>query len=155
MTEGFAIRFASYISLALLRSINLLKKLHWSFFFTCVALSGSNHSYFIHQKNTTLFCIVLFGGDRGIRTLAPLAGPNSLANCPLRPTWVCLLKNLADLCPLSIWRRGWDSNPRYAHTYANFQDWCLKPTRPPLRIMLYNYNTCFLYCQYRNSKKID
>ena len=43
------------------------------------------------QKN------VFFGGDRGIRTLAPLAGPNSLANCPLRPTWVCLLKKFSGL----------------------------------------------------------
>ena len=71
-------------------SINSLKKVHWTFFFTLIALSGSNHLCFMHQKNTTLSSIVFFGGDRGIRTLAALANPNSLANCPLRPAWVCL-----------------------------------------------------------------
>ena len=25
------------------------------------------------------------------------------------------------------WRRGWDSNPRYARAHAGFQDRCLKP----------------------------
>ena len=89
-----------------------------------------------HKKKTTQCC--LCGGDREIRTLAALANPNSLANCPLRPAWVCLQ---------IIWRRGWDSNPRYAHTYANFQDWCLKPTRPPLRITLYKYNITLNDCQ--------
>ncbi len=55
---------------------------------------------FFNKKQTLFIKHLLFGGDRGIRTLAPLAGPNSLANCPLRPTWVCLLINLADHCPL-------------------------------------------------------
>ena len=31
-----------------------------------------------------------------------------------------------------IWRREWDSNPRYPQRYAGFQDRCLKPTRPSL-----------------------
>ncbi len=26
-----------------------------------------------------------------------------------------------------ILRRGWDSNPRYAQTYAGFQDRCIQP----------------------------
>ncbi len=29
------------------------------------------------------------------------------------------------------WRMGWDSNPRYAHTYGGFQDRCLKPLGHP------------------------
>ena len=135
------------------QSVNSLKKLHWSFFFTLVALSGSNRSFFhtskkhyavsaqcslaetegfavcfasqtsfagsvgqltkkaplelflyarcplgfesfffsYIKKTLRCFSIVLFGGDRGIRTLAALTNPNSLANCPLRPAWVCLL----------------------------------------------------------------
>ena len=54
-----------------------------------------------------------------------------------------------------LWRRGWDSNPRYARTYANFQDWCLKPTRPPLHIAVTKVNNSiyvnilFTYCQYQ------
>ena len=28
-------------------------------------------------------------------------------------------------------RMGWDSNPRYAQTYASFQDWCLRPLGHP------------------------
>jgi hypothetical protein len=27
----------------------------------------------------------------------------------------------------TVWRRGWDSNPRWALTHASFQDWSLKP----------------------------
>ena len=30
-------------------------------------------------------------------------------------------------------RMGWDSNPRYAQTYASFQDWCLRPLGHPSR----------------------
>ena len=30
------------------------------------------------------------GGEEGIRTLAPVARSNGLANRPLRPTWVLL-----------------------------------------------------------------
>ena len=29
------------------------------------------------------------------------------------------------------WRKGWDSNPRYAYTYGGFQDRCLKPLGHP------------------------
>ena len=30
-----------------------------------------------------------------------------------------------------IWRRGWDSNPRYSRLHAGFQDRCLKPLGHP------------------------
>src|SRR3546814_21198312 len=30
-----------------------------------------------------------------------------------------------------VWRRGWDSNPRWGSTHASFQDWCLKPLGHP------------------------
>src|SRR3546814_1342336 len=30
-----------------------------------------------------------------------------------------------------LWRRGWDSNPRWASTHASFQAWCLKPLVHP------------------------
>ena len=98
---------------------------------------GPNRFWLMHTQKKKLYRNSFFGGDRGIRTLAALANPNSLANCPLRPAWVCLhffkaLRFYQTKC--FIWRRGWDSNPRYAHTYANFQDWCLKPTRPPLLV---------------------
>jgi hypothetical protein len=28
---------------------------------------------------------------------------------------------------MSMWRRRWDSNPRYGYPYGGFQDRCLKP----------------------------
>src|SRR6185437_6204881 len=30
-----------------------------------------------------------------------------------------------------VWRKGWDSNPRYPCRYAGFQDRCLKPLGHP------------------------
>ena len=33
----------------------------------------------------------------------------------------------------SRWRRGWDSNPRWACTHGGFQDRCLKPLGHPSR----------------------
>ena len=33
--------------------------------------------------------------------------------------------------PRIIWRKGWDSNPRYPCRYAGFQDRCLKPLGHP------------------------
>jgi hypothetical protein len=32
---------------------------------------------------------------------------------------------------LAIWRKGWDSNPRYPCRHAGFQDRCLKPLGHP------------------------
>jgi hypothetical protein len=32
---------------------------------------------------------------------------------------------------LGIWRKGWDSNPRYPCRHAGFQDRCLKPLGHP------------------------
>ncbi len=34
--------------------------------------------------------MLYFGGEAGIRTLAPIARTNGLANRPLRPAWVLL-----------------------------------------------------------------
>jgi hypothetical protein len=33
--------------------------------------------------------------------------------------------------PIKRWRKGWDSNPRWACTHAGFQDRCLKPLGHP------------------------
>ena len=52
---------------------------------------------YLKTKKVAFQRLFYFGGDRGIRTLAALANPNSLANCPLRPAWVCLHKIYADL----------------------------------------------------------
>ena len=35
-----------------------------------------------------------------------------------------------------LWRRGWDSNPRYGLPHAGFQDRCLKPLGHPSRIVV-------------------
>ncbi len=49
-------------------------------FFTCKTLKSLINQAF--QTNC--------GGEEGIRTLAPVAQTNGLANRPLRPTWVLL-----------------------------------------------------------------
>ena len=38
---------------------------------------------YFYKKNINLYQINVSGGERGVRTLAPLTRPNSLANCPL------------------------------------------------------------------------
>ena len=35
-----------------------------------------------------------------------------------------------------LWRRGWDSNPRYGLPHAGFQDRCLKPLGHPSKIFI-------------------
>ncbi len=35
------------------------------------------------------------------------------------------------------WRKGWDSNPRWACTHAGFQDRCLKPLGHPSKILIF------------------
>ena len=61
--------------------------------------------------------------------------PQQFSKLPPSTTWVLLHFD---------WRRGWDSNPRQVLAYANFQDWCHKPTRPPLHISDNIYNTTVL-----------
>ena len=60
------------------------------------------------------------GGDREIRTLAPVSRPTPLAGEPLIASWVylriknhrCEIKKAKRLVWERQWRRGWDSNPR-------------------------------------------
>ena len=66
----------------------------------------------------------LCGGEDGIRTHAPVARPNGLANRPLEPleyfsmvSRFHIISNFSSFAPQSLtyiftWRRGWDSNPR-------------------------------------------
>ena len=51
------------------------------------------------QKNTSYLLVNFLGGERGVRTLAPVARPNSLANCPLHHLGISpyLLKKLQKL----------------------------------------------------------
>jgi hypothetical protein len=63
-------------------------------------------------------CGFCFGGEGEIRTRAGVTPTNSLANCPLRPTWVLLhaeaiwfyRAHKAVLCGC-LWRRERDLNP--------------------------------------------
>ena len=83
---------------------------------------------------------------RRIRDLNPGAGcpTYSLSRGASSATWVIL----------HLWRREWDSNPWYAHTYAGFQDRCLKPTRPSLHVWhIYYYIIFILYVNYFFIKK--
>ena len=53
-------------------SVNSLKKLHWSFFFTLVALSGSNHLCFWHKKTLHISCVVPLAETEGFEPSRPL-----------------------------------------------------------------------------------
>jgi hypothetical protein len=35
-----------------------------------------------------------------------------------------------------LWRKGWDSNPRWACTHGGFQDRCLKPLGHPSKLLI-------------------
>lgn len=61
-----------------------------------------------------------FGGEGGVRTLAPLLRPNSLANCPLHHlgTSPYLNKKMAE-------EVGFE--PTVPFDITSFQDWRLKP----------------------------
>ncbi len=52
------------------------------------------------------------------------------------------------------WRRGWDSNPRWASTHGGFQDRCLKPlghlSAKPGRAVGWLYRRCGLLCKGRD-----
>ena len=79
-----------------------------------------------------------YGGEGGIRTLARVTPTNSLANCPLRPTWVLLhvrfILHAKLRFAMVFWRREWGSNPRQTFICAGFQDRCHKPARPSLPV---------------------
>ena len=72
----------------------------------------------LHKKTSLLRCLV-FGGEDGIRTHAPVTQPNGLANRPLEPLEYFSgfndLRCEGVLFPMgssfALWRRGWDSNP--------------------------------------------
>ena len=91
--------------------------------------------------------ILFFGGERGVRTLAPITRPNSLANCPLHHLGIspnCIYKIIKKPQKIvydnfSTFFFGGEGGIRThgrLQTYANFQDWCHKPTRPPLQLFL-------------------
>ena len=64
-------------------SIFSLKKLHWSFFFTLKALTGSNRLCFFLLFVSYFLVLVFFGGVRGIRTLVRFAPPTDFESAPL------------------------------------------------------------------------
>ena len=82
------------------------------------------------------------GGERGVRTLAPLTRPNSLANCPLHhlgisPYHIIYIIKVRYVKISNFYVVGGEGGIRThgtLQTHANFQDWCHKPTRPPLHI---------------------
>ena len=88
--------------------------------------------------------VSLFGGDERIWTSAALTNPNSLANCPLQPlgyTYIYIRKLAITNFQYFGGEGGIRTHGRL-QTYANFQDWCHKPTRPPLHdlyITILNY----------------
>ena len=72
--------------------------------------------------------LFLYGGAERARTSAPITRPKSLANFPLHQL---------GYCSIILYKNGGEGGIRThgrLQTYANFQDWCHKPTRPPLRI---------------------
>src|SRR5712691_1958980 len=69
-------------------------------------------------------------------TLAPLRGRISncefrIANCEIQSTALVRLSftnsKSAIRNPKYLWRRGWDSNPRWALTHSGFRDRCTNP----------------------------
>ena len=88
------------------------------------------------------------GGVERVRTSAPLTRPNCLANNPLHHLGTT---------PFCFGGEGGIRTHGKLFTYANFQDWCLKPTRPPLQILVpstvlilpYLYLACqVLFCSF-------
>ena len=75
-----------------------------------------------------------FGAEGGVRTLAPLSRPNCLANNPLHhlgtsafsynkiksEKYKYVFFTFYNLSLIFCWRRGWDSNPRYATNARQF-----------------------------------
>ena len=56
----------------------------------------------------------------------------SLKKCPLVGHFRVLYRHfIIQYQRVRRWRRGWDSNPRWAFTHAGFQDRCLKPLGHP------------------------
>ena len=93
------------------------------------------------KKDIKQCFISISGGGRGVRTLAPVARPNSLANCPLHHLGIppkCFLKNeyCKTILLINVGGEGGIRTHGTLQTHANFQDWCHKPTRPPLRVAL-------------------
>ena len=78
------------------------------------------------KKNTKLKSLYSYSGvGERVRSSAPIARPSSLANCPLHHlgTPTLNLKSQSYICLLQdffVWRRGWDSNPRYAMNARQF-----------------------------------
>ena len=65
-------------------------------------------------------------------TLAPLQGPRdcrfSIADCRLKkPPLVTRQSAIKNRQSAMSWRRGWDSNPRWAFTHSGFRDRCTNP----------------------------
>ena len=100
------------------------------------------------------FILLIFGGERETRTLAPLTRPTSLAGKPLHQlgyfsifvNYIIKVNNTYILFTSYI--TGGEGGIRThgrLQTYANFQDWCHKPTRPPLHISDNIYNTTVLH----------
>ena len=103
--------------------------------FTTGALNQLDHlsiticySKSINDFSSLVLVIFIFklAEKEGFEPSRRLTRPTPLAGAPLQP--------LEYFSNLKIWRRDRDSNPRYAHTYAGFQDRCLKPTRPSLQL---------------------
>ena len=107
--------------------------------------------------------IKCFGGDERVRTSAPCYRPNCLANSPLHhlgtspnniyikltnrfyyniflsDSQCFLIKNISFFRWYALLFFGGEGGIRThgtLQTHANFQDWCHKPTRPPLRVAL-------------------
>ena len=89
-----------------------------------------------HKKRykASLACI-FNGGVERVRTSAPLSRPNCLANNPLHHLGTT---------PFCFGGEGGIRTHGKLFTYANFQDWCLKPTRPPLHIISITPFTVFI-----------
>lgn len=79
-----------------------------------------------------------FGGEGGVRTLAPLLRPNSLANCPLHHlgTSPYINKKMAE-------EVGFE--PTVPFDITSFQDWLLKPLGHSSVRHIYNYISFFLF----------
>ena len=72
------------------------------------------------MKKDSILYYLKSGGEGGVRTLAPLLRPNSLANCPLHHlgTSPYINKKMAE-------EVGFE--PTVPFDITSFQDWLLKP----------------------------
>ena len=96
--------------------------------------------------------VLLFGGERGIWTLATILSYYSLSRGAPSASWVFLRIHVLYFIwrypPLKNWRRRWDSNPRYLAVSLVFKTSSLNPSdTSPRNLMHTEYIKVIFECQ--------